>query len=213
MAGSSPAKEFFQMTKRMYPDDIDPESGCRLPLPRRDELSVEAQAIYDRLARTTGENLRGLRGPGGIQLHSPELSWRSRPLNHYLRFEAGLGGRVRELAILVTARELDSQFEWAAHEEEARHQGIAPELIDAIRYCRSLDGVDEADAIVIALGREIFGAREVSSATFARALAHFGRRKLIDLVALMGNYAATAALLTAFDMQLDPGQEPLLPAL
>ena len=27
----------------------------------------------------------------------------------------------------------------------------------------------------------------------------------------MGNYAATAALLTAFDMQLDPGREPPLP--
>jgi hypothetical protein len=30
-------------------------------------------------------------------------------------------------------------------------------------------------------------------------------------VALMGNYAATAALLAAFDMQLDQGQRPLLP--
>ncbi len=29
----------------------------------------------------------------------------------------------------------------------------------------------------------------------------------------MGNYAATAALLTAFDMQLDPDQPPLLPNL
>jgi hypothetical protein len=28
---------------------------------------------------------------------------------------------------------------------------------------------------------------------------------------LMGNYAATAALLTAFDMQLPEGQKPLLP--
>jgi len=27
----------------------------------------------------------------------------------------------------------------------------------------------------------------------------------------MGNYAGTAALLTAFDMQLDPGQPPILP--
>jgi hypothetical protein len=34
---------------------------------------------------------------------------------------------------------------------------------------------------------------------------------LIDLVALMGNYAGTAALLLAFDMQLDPGQPPPLP--
>ena len=28
--------------------------------------------------------------------------------NHYLRREAGLGGRVRELAILTTSRELDT---------------------------------------------------------------------------------------------------------
>lgn len=197
----------------MHPDDIDPQSGCRLPLPRRDELSPEAQGIFDRLANPTGRNLRGLHGPGGIQLHSPELSRRSRPLNHYLRFESGLGGRVRELAILTTARELDSQFEWAAHEGEARRQGVPPETIDIVRHRRDLDGVEAADAVVIALGREIFGARRVSSATFARALKQFGRRSLVDLVALMGNYAATAALLTAFDMQLDPGQEPGLPAL
>jgi 4-carboxymuconolactone decarboxylase len=201
------------MPPQPCPDDIDPESGCRLPLPKRDELSSEGRAAYDRLTSTSAQNLRGLRGPGGIQLHSPELSRVSRPLNHYLRFESGLGGRVRELAIIVTARELDSQFEWAAHEAEALREGIAPELIDIIRHRRALDGVAEPDAVVIALGREMFGARKVSSATYARALDHFGRRKLVDLVALMGNYAATAALLTAFDMQLDPGTEPGLPMI
>ena len=36
---------------------------------------------------------------------------------------------------------------------------------------------------------------------------------LVDLVALMGNYAATAALLAAFNMQLDAGTEPGLPPL
>lgn len=199
------------MPLQPYPTDIDPESGCRLPLPRREELGSEGEAIYDRLTDTNGENLRGLRGPGGIQLHSPELSLRSRPLNRYLRFEAGLGGRVRELAILATARELDSQFEWAAHESEARREGISTGLIDIVRHRRDLTGVDEADAAVIALAREIFGARKVSSETYARCLARFGRRRLVDLVALMGNYAATAALLIAFDMQLDPGAEPGLP--
>jgi 4-carboxymuconolactone decarboxylase len=197
----------------MYPDDIDPHSGCRLPLPRRDELSGEALAAFDRLADPAGGTLRGLRGPGGIQLHSPELSRRSRPLNHYLRYESGLSGRIRELAILVTARECDSQFEWAAHADEARREGVPPAVIEAVRRRRGLDGIAETDAIIIALGREIFGARKVASATYARAVGHFGRRALVDLVALMGNYAATAALLTAFDMQLDPGQEPGLPAL
>jgi len=195
----------------MLPDDIDPESRCRLPIPRREELSPEAQQSYDRLATPSGGNLRGLRGPGGIQLHSPELSRRSRPVNHYLRFETAFGSRTRELAILVTAREHDSQFEWAAHEPEALKEGVSAETIDVIRHRGPLDGIAEGDAVVIRLGREMFGARKVSSETFARAIALFGRAGLVDLVALMGNYAATAALLTAFDMQLDPGTEPGLP--
>jgi 4-carboxymuconolactone decarboxylase len=195
----------------MLPGDIDPRSGCRLPLPRREELDEAGQAIYDRLADPAGGTLRGLRGPGGIQLHSPALACRSRPLNHYLRNATEFGGRVRELAILVTARAHDSQFEWAAHEAEARREGVPEAAIETVRHGRAPAGLDETDAIVIALGREIFTARKVSRDTFARALARFGRRGLVELVALMGNYAATAALLTAFDMQLDPGTEPPLP--
>jgi 4-carboxymuconolactone decarboxylase len=122
-----------------------------------------------------------------------------------------LGRRVCELAILTIARELDSQFEWAAHEPEALSEGISHEIIEVVKYRKGTNGLDEADAIVIELGREIFGARKVASATFARSLRQFGRRALVDLVALMGNYAGTAALLTAFDMQLDPAQSPLLP--
>ncbi len=199
------------MSGRAYPADIDPQSQCRLRLPRREELDPEAQPIYDSLADPRGGSLRGLRGPGGIHLHSPVLARHTRALNRYLRQESALGGRVRELAILVTARELDSQFEWAAHEEEARREGLSPEIIETIRHRRDTSGLDQADAAVIELGREIFTARKVSSETFARALELFGRKKLVDLVALMGNYAATAAMLTAFDMQLDPDQPPPLP--
>jgi len=69
----------------MYPEDVDPESGCRLPLPRREELDDPGRQIYDRLADREGGTIRGLRGPGGILLHSPELSRYTRPLNEYLR--------------------------------------------------------------------------------------------------------------------------------
>ena len=196
-----------------YPADIDPQSGCRLPLPRREELDAEGQQAWDRLASPDGGSLRGLRGPGGIQLHSPELSRRSRPLNHYLRHQAGLGGRVRELAILATAREHDNAFEWAAHEPAARAEGISPQIIDLIRWRSATAGLAGPDAIVIELAREIFAARQVSPQTYARALQQFGKRQLVDLVALMGNYAATAAMLTAFAMQLDEGHAPALPRL
>jgi 4-carboxymuconolactone decarboxylase len=195
----------------MNPADIDPQSGCRLPLPERAALDEARRAIYDSLADPRGGSLRGLRGPGGISLHSPGLAPRSRGLNHYLRHESGLGGRVREIAILTTARALDSDFEWAAHEAEALREGVPEAAVEAIKHGRSTAGLDAADAVVIDLGREIFTARSVSPQTYARALAQFGPGKLVDLVALMGNYAGTAALLTAFAMQLDPGQQKLPP--
>jgi len=145
----------------MYPRDIDPASGCRLPLPKREELDELGQQIYDSPANPVGRSLRGLRGPGGILLHSPALARHTRPLNHYLRHEAGLGGPVRELAILTTARELGSQFEWAAHEPAALGEGISTEIIDIVRSRKPTGGLDEADAIVIELGREIFGAKKL----------------------------------------------------
>jgi 4-carboxymuconolactone decarboxylase len=197
----------------MEPADIDPRSRCRLPLPERAALTPEAQAVYDRLVDPQGGTLRGFAGPGGIALHSPALWRHTRPLNRYLRYEAGLSGRVRELAILVTARECDSQFEWAAHEAEARKEGVPVVAIEIVRRGGDIAELDERDAAIIALGREMFGARRVSAATFARGLKLFGRGPLVDLVALMGNYASTAALLCAFAMQLDPGQAPPLPPL
>jgi hypothetical protein len=56
----------------MYPEDVDPKSG--LLLPRGEESDDAGQRTYDSLADPKGRTIRGLRGPGGILLHSPELS-------------------------------------------------------------------------------------------------------------------------------------------
>jgi 4-carboxymuconolactone decarboxylase len=195
---------------QIMPADIDPQSGFRLPLPKREDLDDAGKAHYDRVA-APGATIAGLQGPSGIGLYSPKASEHARALNRYLRFEAGLAPRVREIAILTTAREMDSQFEWAAHEPEAHKEGVEGRVIDIIKHRMPTAGLEETDAAVIELGRQIFRDRKVTSDTFAKAKALFGANKLVELVMLMGNYAGTAALLTAVDMQLHPGQKPLLP--
>lgn len=196
-----------------FPDDIDPESGFRLPFPDRDSLDDEAKALYDRFCDPDGGSYVGLRGPGGIRLHSPQLALRTQAINNYLRRDAGIPIANRELGILVTARELDSQFEWCAHEDEALKAGITPEVIDIVRYRKPIDDLPEEQYVIIQLGREMFGDHKVRPETFARATALFGQRHLLDFVSVMANYANTAAILCCYDMQLPPGKEPGLPKL
>lgn len=192
------------------PSDIDPQSGFRLPLPRREDLDEAGKQTYDRAA-TPGGNIAGLQGPAAVQLYSTRTTAHLQAINRYLRFEAGFSPRIREIAILTTAREMDSQFEWVAHEPEALKEGVPQAVIDVIKFRRGTEGLDETDATVIALGRQLWRDHKVTSATFAKAKALFGPNKLVDLVLLMGNYAGTAALLTAVDMQLHKGKQPLLP--
>ena len=195
----------------MTPKDIDPVSGFRLPYPDRAQLDEQAQASYDRLADPKGGTIKGLHGPGGVLLHSPKLSKLGGPVNRYLREEA-MTPYQREVAILVAAREADSRFEWAAHEGEGLKAGVPQHVIDAIKHRQSTAGLSDEDGAMIDVGREAFGGNHVvAPATFARAHKLFGTRLLIDIVSLMGNYVATAGLLSLVDMQLDPDEPYLLP--
>ncbi|HEX2154075.1 MAG TPA: hypothetical protein VHL52_08850 [Acidimicrobiia bacterium] len=199
------------MTKTQLPDDVYPDSWCRLPLVEREELAHGAQEIFDEIEKPGGGSHAGLRGPGGVRLHSGRLAELWRPVARYLRQETGISPRVREVAILITAREHESQFEWFQHEGIAARHGVPPETIQAIKYGEPVKDLEKIDALVIEFGRQLFGNRRVTSDLFAEVLEALGKQKLVDLIAIMGQYAATAALLNAVDMQLPPGQEPPLP--
>jgi len=167
--------------------------------------------LYDTVVGPQSRTLVGLRGPGGIWLHSPKLAGFVRSANQYLRFETALDRRLTELAILVTARELHNQFEWTAHEPAALKEGLEPKIIDVVKRGRPIAGLGKKEALIVGFGRELFRTRKVRSGTFARAVELFGRRGVLELAALMGNYAGTALILAAVDQQLHPEQTPLLP--
>lgn len=196
---------------RELPADIYPESLSRVPLLKREELDEHGRKYYDAVTGPGSRTLAGLQGPSGIWLHSPRLAQHLRTANQYLRYETTLDRRLTELAILVTARELDHQFEWTAHEPAALEEGLELEIIDVVKYRKPIAGMGETEALIITFGRELFRDRHLRSETFARAVAIFGRTGVLDLAALMGNYAMTALILTAFDQQVHLDRQPLLP--
>ena len=204
------AMETVDAGAAQLPHDVYPDSRDRLPLPKRGDMDDYGKKVVDALP--AGTQLPA--SVHSIRLYSP-VARSLEEADRYLNFESGLPDPVVEVAILVTAREADSQFEWTQNEPHARDprnpHHLDPEIIDTIKYDKPVVGLGEKETAIIALGREMFGRKRVSSETFAKVLRLFGRRGTVDLVELMTNYSAAAAELIAFDQQLKEGQSPLLP--
>ena len=122
-----------------------------------------------------------------------------------------LGRPLMELAILTTAREHDQPYEWSLHEMEAVAVGLDPEVIEVVRHRRPLTGLGDKEAVIIQVGREIFGRHHVTSDTYRRAVTLLGESNLVDVVDLMARYAGTAARLTAFNQHMPRGWPQFLP--
>jgi hypothetical protein len=93
---------------------------------------------------------------------------------------------------------------------EATAVGLDRAAIEVVRNKKALAGIGDKEAAIIEMAREL-GAHKVSSETYARALKAFGVANLVDVVSLMGAYAATAARRSAFNQQLPPGWKQFLP--
>lgn len=171
------------------PRDVHPDTRNRLP-PLAGAASASESA-----ARSRPEAV------AAIRLHRSGVD---------VRWDARIGRRLSELAILTIAREYDQPYEWSLHEMEAVSVGLEPRIVDVVRNRRPLTGLGEKEAAIIQLGREI-GQHRVSSETYARALKLFGETDLVDMADLMANYAGTAVNLTAANQWMPPQMKQFLP--
>ena len=150
-------------------------------------------------------------GPFVPLLRSPELMDHAQRLGEYLRYRSALGTRLSELAILVTARQWDQQVEWAIHAPVAAQAGISAATIEDIAYSRRPAGMSEEEAAVYDFSRELNRHQRVSDPTYARALALFGERGVVDLMAINGYYTFLAMLMNAAQTAAPPSTVARLP--
>ena len=193
------------------PSDVQPDSLNRLPVVKREQMDENGKKAYDLNAGGPGKIAQPT-GPGAISLYSPGASEPLRKLNNYLRRDGNiLGNAITELAILVAAREGDSQYVWSAHEPAALKAGIAQPVIDLVKYNKDVSGVGEKETVVIRLGRQLLREHKLDSGTFAKVVELFGKQGTVELVTLMGDYTLNGLLTNAFDQHLPADRKPLLP--
>jgi 4-carboxymuconolactone decarboxylase len=183
------------------PKDVYPDSGNRLPLIKREALDEPAKKAYDAAVANFA---------GAPQAMGAAIRLHGNPVGN-IQLESPVGQALMQLAIITTAREHDQPYEWSLHEMQALAVGLDPAVIDVVRRDQPLAKLGDKEAVIIQVGREIFRTHKLGSDTYARALSVLGKTGLVDVAALMADYARTCATLTAFNQQMPPGFKQFLP--
>ncbi|MEE8249354.1 MAG: hypothetical protein V3R59_03915 [Gammaproteobacteria bacterium] len=205
------------LTAESVPADILAESLARLPVVQRADLDAIGQDAFDTYVRPGTGYETGLRGPIGMWMHSPEVAKAMFNVRRRVRYGSAIDQRLTELTIISTAREIDSQYIYTAHEPAARDAGLEQEIIDIVRFQVPLDQVVETDGLgerekaIIQFAREVINEEKVGSETFAKAIELFGNEGVMDLTGLIGYYDFVSMTVRAFDVQRPIGNELLLP--
>jgi 4-carboxymuconolactone decarboxylase len=150
-------------------------------------------------------------GPFAMLMRSPDLMTSARSMGDYLRYHSAIGNTLSEFVILITARAWGQEYEWNVHAPIAAKQGIAQAKIDAIAAGRRPEGMSEDEAICYAFTTELQRDRQVSDATYARALKRWGEKGVVDLAGIHGYYTFLSIEMNA--ARSDPGGPLRLPAL
>ncbi len=174
-----------------------------------EKLDAEQLRVYEAVVAGPRGSVRG---PVPFWLKSPGLADPAQRLGAFLRFESGLPAKLRELAILVTARATTAQYEWYMHRPIAETAGLAPAVADAIAQRGEPDFADEDERLTYALAVTLNRTHGIDEALFRRGLARFGERGIVELVGLVGYYTMVAMTLNAFGAALPEGMAPPLPA-
>ncbi len=174
------------------------------PITSKDQVAPEAQAIVDGITASRG----AIQGPFTMFLHSPDLAGRLAHLGAYVRFEGSLDMRVRVLAAMTVARELDAVYVWGAQTGGARRLNVPESTITAIREKHSR-GLPPEDAQIVDFTRQLMRDHRVDDATAKAMRARFGDDQFIQLTGAIGYYSMLAMTVNACELEAGPGAEVL----
>lgn len=186
-----------------------------------EQLTPEQRALSDaiksgpraRLASSGASKPGPLGGPFNIWLRSPGIGNLVQQLGEEIRFRSSLTGKLNELAILVTARNWTSQYEWVAHHKLALEGGLDPKIAEDIAQGRRPANMDADETLVYEFSTELQASQGVSDAMYARAVARFGERGVVDLITVNGFYVLVSMCLNVDRTPVPEGTPPPLPPL
>ena len=170
----------------------------------KDQVAAKDHAVVDSIVKSRG----ALHGPFTVFLHCPELAGRLAHLGAFVRFEGSLDKRVRVLAAMTVARELDAVYVWGAQTGGARKLDVPESTITAVREKHSR-GIPPEDAQIVEFTRQLIRKHRVDDASVKALQARFGNEGFIELTGLIGYYSMLAMTVNACELEAAPDAEVL----
>ena len=174
---------------------------------RRDQVEAAHRSVYDRA--TEGRHAGVVRGQHGFLLYSPTLAAPHLAVGNHLRFASQVKPDAGELAIIVTAREKDCPYVWAAHAPAARKAGVSEAAISAVRDRGETAGLAASERDIVDYARQILTTNAVAPPVFDRLRDARGVTWLVELTCLIGHYGIVSGILNAFELAPTPDAEAL----
>jgi 4-carboxymuconolactone decarboxylase len=160
------------------------------------ELDPAQRAVAD-AALASGRT--SFDGPLNISLRSPEMTELSRGLDAYLRTKStAIPEKLKEIAIMLTARFWGGQFVWYSHRQQALDAGLSAAFIDAMAAGERPAQMTPDEAVVLDFCEQLLATRQVDDTNFRAMADRFGERGIVELVGLIGRYH-TLSMLFAID--------------
>src|SRR5690606_11237729 len=137
------------------------------PYVEREQLDVEGQAVYDKIARDRNVPRPSLQFRA--LMHDAKATGHLTSLGAHLRYHAALPENLKELAALAVSREWNSAIEWTAHAPLAAAAGVGSETIEAIRTRKDLSGLTGQEQVIARFVQQLLRDKEVSDENFEAA--------------------------------------------
>jgi 4-carboxymuconolactone decarboxylase len=170
----------------------------RMPELKPDQLNADQKAMYDALMAGPRHSVEG---PFNAWMRSPDLGNRLQKVGEYLRFNTSLPHNLNEFAILITAVEWKSGFEWYAHYPLAIKAGLEPAVAKDLQEGRRPAGMTADETVVYDFSTQLQRQKQVSNAAYAAAVKRFGEQGVVDLVGLLGYYNVVSMTLNVAEVQ------------
>ena len=210
---------FVLMTWMASASAQTPTDGRRFPLLTDAQMTPAQKEVANNIrtgprASVPGSaaNNASLGSPFNVFLRSPEVGDLLQKVGTHIRFKSTLGARLNEFAILITARQWTSQYEWFAHHRLALQAGLSPEVAQAVSEGKRPVGMKADEEIVYNFCHELHTNKQVSDATYKAMVDQFGEQGVMDLIAVNGYYVLVSMVLNVDRTPIPGGGElPLKP--